>query len=118
MKFMFFLLFYFHQLDTTQPRRRTRVQLILLSIFLELARRLIPSGSAKTALLAAACLPNEQWTYSPDGPSIGNRQLYNKTFSSLGTRCSVSDRKSHGVHWWMRLWRDTIRVEEPTISIG
>ena len=20
--------------------------------------------------------------------------------------------KSHGVHWWMRLWRDTIRVEE------
>ena len=21
--------------------------------------------------------------------------------------------KSHGVHWWMRLWRDTVRVEEP-----
>jgi hypothetical protein len=89
---MFFSFFVFTQLDTAQPRRRSRVQLILFSIFSELARRLIPFGSAKTTLLAAR-LPNEQRTYSSDGPSMGNHQLYNKTFSSPGRRCSVSDRK-------------------------
>src|SRR6266403_2253293 len=77
-----FSFFIFTELDTAQPRRRNRVQLILLSIVLELARRLIPFGSAKTALLAAAHLPNEQRTYGPDGPSMENHQLYNKTFSS------------------------------------
>jgi hypothetical protein len=114
---VFFSYFIFTQLDNAQPRRRTRVQSILFNIFSELARRLIPSGSAKTTLLAAR-LPNEQRTYSADGPSMGNRQLYNKTFSSLGRRCSVSDRKSYGDHWWMRLWRDTILVEEPASCIG
>jgi hypothetical protein len=78
----------------------------------------IPSGGAKTTLLSATRLPNEQRTYSPDGPSMGNRQLYNKTFSSLGRRCSVSDKKSHGVHWWMRLRWDTIRVEESALCFG
>jgi hypothetical protein len=38
---MFFSFFIFTQLDTAQPRRRTRVQPILFNIFLELARRLI-----------------------------------------------------------------------------
>src|SRR6266478_8462005 len=101
MKFMFSPFLFFTELDTAQPRRRNRVQLILFNIFSELARRLNPSGSAKTTLLATARLPNEQRTYSPSGPSMGNRQLYNKTLSSLGRRCSVNDRKSHGIHWWM-----------------
>jgi hypothetical protein len=54
-----FSFFVFNELDTAQPRRRTRVQLILFSIFSELARRLIPPGSGKTTLLVAR-LPNEQ----------------------------------------------------------
>ena len=45
----------------------------------------------RLTLLAAYC--TSQNAYSPDRPSMGNRQLYNKTFSSLGRRCSVSDRK-------------------------
>src|SRR5882757_403306 len=94
-----FSFFIFAELDNAQPRRRNRVQLILFNIFSELARRLNPSGSAKTTLLATARLPNEQRTYGPNGPSMWNRQLYNKTFSSLGSRCSVSDGRSHGIHW-------------------
>jgi hypothetical protein len=50
---------FFTQLDTAQSRRRTRVQSILFNILSELARRLIPPGSAKTTLLAAR-LPNER----------------------------------------------------------
>ena len=58
---VFFSFFIFTQLDNAEPRRRTRVQSILFNIFSELARRLIPPGSAKTTLLAARW-PNEQRT--------------------------------------------------------
>jgi hypothetical protein len=68
--------FVFTELDTAQPRRRTRVQLILFSIFSELARRLIPPGSAKTTLWAAR-LPNERRTRGPDELSMENRQPCN-----------------------------------------
>src|SRR4029450_2077116 len=39
--------FVFAELDTAGPRRRTRVQLILFSIFSELARRLNPPAAPK-----------------------------------------------------------------------
>jgi len=38
----------------------------MFNIFSELARRLIPPGSAKTTLL-----PNEQWTRTSDGLKHG-----------------------------------------------
>src|SRR6266481_3884333 len=53
---VFFSFFIFTELDTAQPRRRTRVQLILFSIFSELARRLIPPAAPKRRCWQRACL--------------------------------------------------------------
>jgi hypothetical protein len=53
---MFFFFFVFTQLDTAQPRRRSRVQLILFSIFSELARRLIPSGQRQNDAVVGGAL--------------------------------------------------------------
>ena len=48
--------FIFTQLDTAQPRRRTRVQPILFNIFSELAWRLIPPAAPKRRCWRRACL--------------------------------------------------------------
>jgi hypothetical protein len=59
-----------------QPRRRNRVQLILLSIFSGLARRLIPSAVPKRRCRRRACLTMER-TRSSDGLSRAVLQLRN-----------------------------------------
>jgi hypothetical protein len=53
---VFFSFFIFTQLDNSQSRRRTPVQLILFSIFSELARRLIPSRQRQNDAVCGGAL--------------------------------------------------------------
>src|SRR5437868_1036085 len=71
-----FLLFVFTELDTAQPRGRNRVQPILLSIFLELACRLIASVAPKRR--RGTSMPNEQRTGSSHELSMEIRDLCKK----------------------------------------